>query len=268
VRPNALEWSSTGVALNKLGTNSMKLPKCALKYSALLLAITSSLLGAQAPGRQSGAEGGSKNKFLETKVPDFELKNQPLLDGLWLLARGTVPFGFGFEKALKQRLSDPEIADPPLTLQLKDKSVSEILDVLCQADPRYTWSADGSTVNVFPRAIINDPTYLLNRKLARFELKNATDVQNGLLAIVRQLPPPVEQIAQAQVGGDDPYPPEPWTVTFANLTVRQVANRLAAHGGPYGIWIFGGSRDFRAFGFFNTHPFPQTLKSRTESAQP
>ena len=173
-----------------------------------------------------------------------------------------MPFGFGFEKILKPTLSGPDLPDPSLELKLQGKSIREILDALCKADPRYTWSQDGSTVNFFPRAVVEDPTYLLNRKLPKLELKNATDVQDGLLAIHRQLPPPAEQIAQAQAGGDDPYPPEPWTVTSENVTVRKVINRLAQHGGRYGIWIFGGSKDFRAFGFFNTHPSPWLSKSK------
>ena len=199
------------------------------------------------------ADAGQNKRFLETIVPDFEIHNQTLVDAMWKLARGPAPFGFGFEKVLKATLSAPEIADPKLNLTLKDKTVREILDALCLMDSRYTWSLDGVTVNVFPRNLANDPLYLLNRRLDKFELKDAIDVQNGLLAIVRQLPPPAEQVAEAQVGGADPYPPEPWTVTFENLTVRQVVNRLATHGGQCAIWIFGGAQDFRAFGFFNTY---------------
>jgi hypothetical protein len=226
-----------------------------LEYTILLLLFGLFFMvpRAFATARQTGSPRRSEVKFLDAKVPEFELQNQTLVDGLWMLARAPAPFAFGFEKVLKKRLSDPDIPEPRLRLQLNNKTVREILDALCDADPRFTWSMDGPTVNVFPRAAIDDSSYLLNRKLERFELKNATDVQNGLLAIVRQLPPPVEQVANAQLGGADPYPPEPWTVTYYNLTVRQVINRLALHGGPCGIWIFGGSADFRAFGFFNTY---------------
>ena len=242
----------------------MKHRRCNFKCSAILVAVALSAFAAPAPARQLTREGTTENKALEARVPHFELNKETVLDGLWKLARGPVPFGFGFEKVLKSKLSDPELQDPRFSLQLDNKSIREILDILCQLDPRYTWSTEGATVNFVPAGILNDRTYLLNRALPRFELKDATDVQNGLLAIVRQLPPPVEQVAQAQVGGDDPYPPEPWSLTLENVTVRQVVNRLAAHGGPYGIWIFGGSKDFRAFGFFNTHPSPWLLKP-TES---
>jgi len=224
-----------------------------LNHAILVLSLLfqASRLGAGA--QQTVSQDAREDNFLDGKVPEFEVRDQSLLDALWNIARGPIPFSFGFEKVLKKNLADPDIPDPRFSLHLRDKTVREILDALCQADPRFTWSMDGSTANVFPRAIVNDPTYFLNRKLQNFGLKNATDVENGLLATVQQLPPPVEQIAEAQIGGGDPYPPAPWTVTYYNLTVRQVMNRLALHGGPCGIWIFGGAADFRAFGFFNTY---------------
>jgi hypothetical protein len=219
------------------------------------------LLAASAYGLSRAAvQDLPKENRLDSRVPQFELNKESLLDGLWKLARGSVPFGFGFEKLLKSKLSDPDTPDPSLTLHLQNKSMREILDALCEADPRYTWSADDGIVDVFPRATVGDDSYLLNRRLPRFELKNATDIQNGLLAIARQLPPPVEQIAEAQLGGGDPYPPEPWSIALEDVTVREVINRIASHGGPYGIWIFGGAKDFRAFSFFNTHPSPWLSK--------
>jgi hypothetical protein len=95
----------------------------------------------------------------------------------------------------------------------------------------------------------------LNRKLKRLELKGLTDVQQGLLAIVDQLPPPSEQVAIAQIGGAYSYPEEPWTMNYENITVRQAVNRLVVHMGERGSWAFTGSKDFRAFaisiqGFF------------------
>jgi hypothetical protein len=243
-----------------------------LKYAALLFLLALLFGVSEATvAQQSKAQRAPENKILDTKVSEFELQNQTLADGLWKLAGAPAPFAFGLEKVLKKRLADPEMQDPSFSLQLRNKTVREILDALCQADSRFTWSVDGATINVFPRAVVNDPTYLLNRKLAKFELRNASDAQDGLLAIVHQLPPPIEQVANAQVGGADPYPPEPWTVSLENVTVRQVINRLAAHGGPSGIWIFGGANDFRSFGFFNTHPSPWLLKSkesRPEGARP
>jgi hypothetical protein len=244
--------------------------KYQLKYIVVTVAVVFGSLGARSFPQQHETQTVSMDKLLETRVADFELHNETLLDGLWKLARIPVPFGFGFESVLKSNSTIPEIQDPQFSLQLKDKSAREILNALCQADSRYMWSIDGTTVNVFPKDILSDPSYLLNRKLARFELKNSTDVDDGLLAISRQLPPPVEQVAHVQMSGDDSYPPEPWTVTYENLTVRQVVNRLAEHGGPCGTWTFGGSKDFRRFAFFNNlrclkKKPPSWIKKITES---
>src|SRR5262249_5827854 len=166
-------------------------------------------------------------------------------------ARIPVPFGFGFEGVLKSTSAAPDVQEPRFSLQLRNKSGREVLNALCEADPRYTWSIDGPTVNVFPKHVLGDSSYLLNRRLDRFELRKATDVDDGLLAISRQLPLPTEQVAHVQTSGDDPYPPKPWTVIYHHLTVREVVNRLAEHGGPCAAWTFGGSKDFRYFAFFN-----------------
>lgn len=224
--------------------------KWALLFAAIFLLAVPGIVRGQMPERQALP----KESLLDTMIPAFELENQALLDGIWKLARGPAPFGFGFEKVLKQKSSDPDSAEPRISVLLREKSVREVLDALCQADGRYVWSVDGSTINLFPKAVADDPTYLFNRKVVRYMLKDVTDIQDGLLAIIRQLPPPEEQVAIAQVGGGgDPYPPEPWSLTLDNRSVREVVNRLASHGGQCAVWIFGGARDFRAFGFFNTY---------------
>lgn len=187
---------------------------------------------------------------LDTSVADFSLLNQTIFDGVSELNSEAVPFSFGFERLLKAKFNDPAIPDPNITLMLRNATVKEILDALCKADERYTWSVDGSTINVYPRRTIDDSSYFLNRRLGKLEIQNITDIQQGLLAIAQQLPPPKEQIAHAQMGGDSSYPPEPWTATFENLTVRQAANRLTGHMGAHSAWLFSGSQEFRAFSFF------------------
>jgi hypothetical protein len=187
---------------------------------------------------------------LNTAIPDFFLADQTIFDGVSELNSEPVPLAFGFENVLKVKFDDPPIPDPLIDVTLQDATVKEILDALCKADPRYTWSLDGSTVNIYPRGTNNDPSYLLNRRLEKLEIKNITDISDGLLAIAEQLAPPLEQIAHAQVGGDTTYPPQPWTATFEKLTVRQAANRLAGHMGAHSAWFFHGSRDFRAFAFY------------------
>lgn len=122
-----------------------------LKYAALFISFTVFFAVSRpfAAGQQSGAQSVPEDKFLNTMVPEFELRNQNLVDGLWKLAKDPAPFAFGFEKILKTKLADADIPDPKFNLQLKNKTVREVLDALCEADPRFTWSMDGATVNVF-----------------------------------------------------------------------------------------------------------------------
>lgn len=187
---------------------------------------------------------------LSTVVPDFWLASQNIFDGVSELNSESVPLAFGFERVLKLKFEDPPIPDPFINVSLQNATVKEILDALCNADPRYTWAKDGSTVNIYPRDTIEDSSYLLNRRLSKLDVKNITDIQQGLLAIARQLPAPVEQIAHAQIGGDASYPSQPWSVTLENVTVRQAVNRLAEHMGAHDAWLFYGSREFRAFSFY------------------
>jgi hypothetical protein len=95
---------------------------------------------------------------------------------------------------------------------------------------------------------MGDGLYLMNRRIPQLELKNATDAGETVFAVVAQLPPPFEQIAYAQAGGDTSYT-APWNATFREITVRQAFNLLARHLGTRGGWVFNGSNDFRTVGF-------------------
>jgi hypothetical protein len=187
---------------------------------------------------------------LDARMSNFRLDDKPILTAVKTLDRESLGIDFGFEEVLTRKVSDPEVPPVKVTLRLENPSTREILDALCAADPRYTWSIDGLTVNVFPISTVNDSKYLLNRKLARFHFTRIAEIDLGLLAIAQQLPGPMEEIAHAQVGGDASYPPEPWTATFENLTVRQAVNRLVEHMGKSSSWIFGGSDEFRWFAFY------------------
>jgi len=200
----------------------------------------------------SPAPGMFEDLVLSKEIPDFSMIQGTLFDGLKGLSSGPIPFALGFEEVLREKFADPAPPNPHFNLELRNRTVREILNALCLADPRYTWSVQGATINVYPRATVDDTSYLLNRRLIKFELNGITDIDQGLLAIVRQLPPPEEQVAHVQMGGDSSYPPDPWKVSFQNLAVRQAINHLVAHMGPNACWIFHGSRDFRTFTFLRS----------------
>jgi hypothetical protein len=187
---------------------------------------------------EAPANATNVDSILNTKVPEFNLNEETIEVGLKRLASGSAAFAMGFEHELKSKQMDPPILGPRLTLHLRTTTVREALDSMCRADSTYTWSTDDTLINVYPIKTVNDASYLLNRRLMRLDLKELTDIQQGLLAIVNQLPPPKEQVAVAQIGGDDSYPPEPWTASYEELTVRQAINRLVRHMGKRGSWAW------------------------------
>lgn len=69
-----------------------------------------------------------------------------------------------------------------------------------------------------------------------------------MFAAVAHLPPPFEQIAFAQAGGNTTFS-TPWRATFENLTLRQAFNLIARNIAPRGRWALSGSREFRTIGF-------------------
>ena len=217
-----------------------------LKYLPLLVAVA--LLTTRVPPRTT-QESTRKERDLDQTRVDFTLTNQTLFDGLAALRSKRIPLALGFEEILKPKFTDPPSQNPRFSLDLKSKTAAEIVEELCTKDHRYTWSRDGATINVYPRAVIGNQAYLLNRKLSRLDVMDLPDPDHALLAIIRELPPPLEQISSVGIGGDSSYE-APWTMTFQGLTVRQAINRLAAHMGPRSQWVFYGSRDFRSFAFF------------------
>jgi hypothetical protein len=135
--------------------------------------------------------------------------------------------------------------------------VKEILNALCSSDPRYTWSADGDSINVFPQSTIANPTYLPNLRLHKVDLVKIQDPDQALTVLSRQYPD--EQVGYMQAGGNISYT-EAWTVSFEGLTVRQFVNRLAEHIGSESSWVWQGGRDERMFTFnrggFQTRTHP------------
>ena len=189
------------------------------------------------------------DSILNSEISTFNLNDETIEVGLKRLASGSTAFAMGFEHELKSKQTDPPIQDPRLSLHLTATTVRGALDAMCHADGRYTWSTDETFINVYPIKTVNLGSYLMNRRLTKLDLKELTDIQQGLLAIVNQLPPPREQVGIAQIGGDDTYPTEPWTTSYENLSVRQAINRLVRHMGERASWAFNGSVDFHAFAF-------------------
>ena len=185
---------------------------------------------------------------LSYKVADFDIKDATLVEALSKLSLEPIAgLHLGIEEIIRDKGSEVADRSVRFSLTLRDVNVRGILDTLCESDNRYTWSADGSSVNVYPREIIGNSSYLLNRELDSIALEKINHPFDALNTLTRLLPG--EQLGIAQAGPYNGYP-EAWTASFSHLTVRQLMNRLSEHDGPRGGWIWGGSVGQRFFAYF------------------
>jgi hypothetical protein len=218
----------------------------------LLIFVLLALLGsAPGHGQTSSIQSGPVNLKppLEQKVSHFELRDAIFREGIAELSSNPIEgLHLGFEEVLRGNINDnPRTQNPHFSLHLKNKTVREVLDILCDSDSRYVWSSDGVTINVYPKAApAPNPSYLLNYKLERITVTDIPNPDQGLTPLSKLLPN--EQIGYAGVGSDPEYA-KPWTVTLEHLTVRQFINRLAEHLGPRSVWIWQGSKNERMFTF-------------------
>ena len=197
---------------------------------------------------QTGGNPAPTGPPLNQKIQHFQLTDAILRDGIVQLASNAVPgLHLGFEEVLRKNISDsPKSGGAHFSIQLENKTIQNILDALCAADKRYTWSSEGLSINVYPRATSADSAYLLNRRLEHISFESVPDPGEALTPIAQQLQD--EQIGYTQSGGDVTYA-KPWTVSFQNITVRQLINRMAEHIGPQSSWIWQGGMDERMFTF-------------------
>lgn len=186
---------------------------------------------------------------LQTRVVHFEVSDAILRDGLSKLSLANVEgLHLGFEEIIRDRIQDdPSAASPHFSLRLEGRTVREILDALCKSDPRYTWSEDEDSINVYPRASKDDSSYLFNLKIDRIAVSDIPDPDQGLTPLSILFPE--QQVGYFGAGlGDNRYA-KPWTSSFERLTVRQFINRIAEHMGPQTSWVWQGGRNERMFTF-------------------
>lgn len=215
-----------------------------LAVGTILCLFTS---GAAVQTKSASVSGSSP---LADRVHSIIVHNGTILDGLAQLSAQSSELSFSFEEILRPNFSDPEAPQVRFNLDIRNRAVSEALDALCERDPRYTWTPDGAAVNVFPRTVEHDSSYLVNRLIPQLELKDPKNAGEAAFAVMAELPPPFEQIAYAQAGGDISYA-APWHARLRNVTVRQAFNLIARQLNTRGGWVLSGSVDFRTIGFHN-----------------
>lgn len=193
-------------------------------------------------------QGGSKSP-LEARLVSFDLTDAILRDGLSELSLKNIKgLHLGFEEIIRDKIQDdPRALSSHFSLHLRDKSVRQIIDSLCDSDMRYTWSEDGGSINVYPRATTDDPSYFLNLQIEHIAIDKIPDPDQGLSSLLRLFPG--QQIGYLGPGlGDNAYR-EPWTAAFEHLTVRQFINRIAEQMGSRTAWVWQGGKGERMFTF-------------------
>jgi len=186
---------------------------------------------------------------LGNRLARFEVTDATLADALSKLSFEPITgLHLGIEEIIRTR--DSELSDRSVrfSLNLHDVSVRDIVTTLCKFDSRYTWSTDGTSIDVYPREIVGDSSYLLNRALDSIALKNINGPADALTPLMKLVPG--EQLGVAGIGLNNDYA-EPWSMVFSHLTVRQLMNRLSEHYGPSGGWIWSGSKGQRFFAYFD-----------------
>jgi hypothetical protein len=211
-----------------------------------LLTTVLGVIAMAAVCQASQSENSARN-LTGQPLQRFDLVDGSLKDGVVKLAQ-EVGGHYGFEEVLRRQRTEPQNTGPHFSLHLANTNLAGVLDALCERDSRYTWSAGQQTINVYPKAIERNSTYLLNRRISRLELKDSPNPDRALFALDTQLPPPREQIGYIEAGGDNAYD-APWSASFSDLTVRQFVNQLAIHLRGATIWCFQGSTEERLFSF-------------------
>ena len=135
------------------------------KISLILLLL---ILGSCSYGQttQISSDSELSASAVNYRVAHFDLTDSTIVEGMAKLSLEPIAgLHLGIEVALRERFSEGPDRSIRFSLTLEDTRVRDIVETLCQFDGRYTWSIDGSSINVFPLETIGKSAYLLNREL-------------------------------------------------------------------------------------------------------
>jgi hypothetical protein len=136
---------------------------------------------------------------LSNRLAHFDLTNATIIDALSKLSDEPIAgLHLGIEEIIQDKSSELPDRSIRFSLSLHDVTVRDIIDTLCKSDRRYTWSVDGSSLNVYPRETVGNPSYLLNRELDSIALKNINGPSDALTPLMKLVPG--EQLGYAGIG--------------------------------------------------------------------
>lgn len=168
----------------------------ALSGTALLeLVVLASALLVWPPLISSGAthtfrQPPQSESVLRFRLSSFNVKGVGMENALRELRRQDyTKILIGFEKVPHRRGEE----EKRVSVDLVDTSVGEVLERLCEADPRYTYEVfDGLLVNVLPRGAKNDRNNLLNMLISRFSVHGAY-TPGGVIHSVTEFSPELRE---------------------------------------------------------------------------
>lgn len=209
------------------------------------------LLAAMSSGQVPVAEDASHpspRSVLDHRIERFEVKNGILRDGIAELSSNVGEgLHIGVEEIPRGNIrQNPRTNTVHFSVRLENKTVRDVLNALCDSDPRYTWSEDGASINVYPKSEATDRSYFPNLVIDRIVLDAVPDPDQALTPLSKHFPE--VQVGCIQMGGENTYA-KPWTVTFERVTVRQFVNRIAEHIGTQTSWLWQGDQRERMFTF-------------------
>lgn len=191
-------------------------------------------LSAQKPEPNNG-----KLDLLQQRIQEFSLKNQYFLEGVANLNSLASGLGFSVELILPPP-EVPQLTNPRFTATTSGVTLAEALDWLCTLEPQYTWSRDGTTINIFPRATVEEKNYYFTRKLSDLVFREERNAYDAVEKVFKPVSTPKEAVIQWT--GVRDYQ-TPYSATFKDITVREALNRLVQHVAPTEGWMVFGNRE-------------------------
>lgn len=166
--------------------------------------------------------------IIQTKgVSHFTLRKEPIYFAFVRLAgNNLIPLGFE-EAALME-----EEWEKPLSLELKNTTAKDVLNALTKLDKNYYWEERNGVINVMPRGIKKDETYILNQTIDYLVVNNKTRVE-----IIQDVIKLLEPRYKEKPLYFEPFPSEMkeemgiklkrHNFKFKNKTVREILNEIA-----------------------------------------
>ncbi|MCU1284247.1 MAG: hypothetical protein JWO13_597 [Acidobacteriales bacterium] len=219
------------------------------RTSVVMLLVSILVIAAELNAQNPApASSPSNTPPLALRIKRFEVKEKTLPQAIAELTHLPADLHLGLEELPRANMNDPRDTSIQFSMLLQNKTIKQILEAICDADKRYTWSVDQSTINVYPLSIAEERDYLLNLKIRAISINDISHPEEALTPLAQLMP--TRQIGYMGLSGNNEYPSK-WSADFNDITVKQFINRIAEHMGSKGFWVYQGTERERFFTFLN-----------------